>query len=573
MYTIWKSLKDSLKRKDQNLLKKTSVFLMIIVFAFGILAGLQQMKPPALPSESDNDYPAYKRMLDNLKAMTVVPHPAGSKELESVRIHILEQIREMGLEPIVETEVYTIEDIISELSDEPSEENEIEDDIRNEAHFNQNDELILKNILVKLDAPNTERGVLMMAHYDTEKGTPGAGDDMISVCALLEAMREQSKNTNLKNDIYFLFCDGEELGALGSNAFINSHPELKESIDLVINVDGRGNRGGVLMFESSAYNYDLMRYFKLASSRPLAFSFTSSLYRKMPNTTDMTKFLDAGYSGLNFTVTEGVENYGAMSDNYENFNPRTAYNYLRTVREMADYSAKEQFQGNSSKQDGVYFPFLPGYLVLMSNTVAYILSGFVVLTALLWLILQIRHGRIRIGGIAIDTGWLILTMAIMTLLSWCVVSSATQLMHLDESSNTETLFLCQTLVLTVNTLIISFFRMRKQSLTEALAGLMPLLLLLTIGTTVFFVSISYLFILPTLGILFVAILERYNIGRLIVATVLGIGILILYVPVCWLIYVAFMLPMSPVVIALSVLPISFIAAFFATKNDASLTVD
>ncbi|HAG44175.1 MAG TPA: hypothetical protein DCL31_13690 [Clostridium sp.] len=565
MDAIWNSLKNLFKDKEKNLSKKIPIFLMIIVFVVGTSVGLLQMKPPAVPSESDTDYPAYKRMLDNLKDMTVVPHPSGSKELESVRAHILAQIREMGLEPIVETEVYTIEDIKSGLGAEPGEENEIEDHIRNEAHFNKNDELILKNILVKLDAPNADRGVLMMAHYDTEKGTPGAGDDMISVCALLEAMREQSKNTNLKNDIYFLFCDGEELGAFGSKAFVKSHPELKESIDLVINVEGRGNRGGVIMFESSAYNYDLIRYFKSASSRPLAFSFTSSLYRKMPNTTDMTSFLDARYSGLNFTVAEGVENYGAMSDNYENFNLRTAYNYLRTVREIADYSAKEQFQGNSSKQDGVYFPFLPGNLVLMSNTVAYILSGFVVLAALLWLILQIRHGRVRISGIAISTGRLIETMAVMTLLSWCIVTLTTQIMHFSESSNTETLFLCQTLVLTVGTLTIFFFRMRKQSLTEALAGLLPLLLLLFIGTTVFFVSISYLFTLSTLGLLLVAILEKYNIGRLIATTVIGVGILLLYVPVCWLIYVAFMLPITPVVIALSVLPVSIIAAFFATK--------
>jgi len=569
MDAIWNSLKNLFKGKEKNLSKKVPIFLMIIVFVVGTSVGLLQMKPPAVPSESDTDYPAYKRMLDNLKDMTVVPHPSGSKELESVRAHILAQIREMGLEPIVETEVYTIEDIKSGLGAEPGEKNEIEDHIRNEAHFNKNDELILKNILVKLDAPNTDRGVLMMAHYDTEKGTPGAGDDMISVCALLEAMREQSKNTNLKNDIYFLFCDGEELGAFGSKAFVKSHPELKESIDLVINVDGRGNRGGVLMFESSAYNYDLMRYFKSANSRPLAFSFTSSLYRKMPNTTDMTSFLDAGYSGLNFTVAEGVESYGAMSDNYENFNPRTAYNYLKTVREMADYSAKEQFQSNSSKQDSVYFPFLPGHLVLMSNTVAYILSGFVVLAALLWLILQIKHGRVRISGIAISMGHLIETMAVMTLLSWCIVTLTTQIMHLSESNNTETLFLCQTMMLTVGTMTISFLRMQKQSLTEALAGLLPLLLLLIIGTTVFFVSISYLFTLSTLALLLVAILERYNIGRLIATTVLGVGILLLYVPVCWLIYVAFMLPITPVVIALSVLPVSIIAAFFVTKYDTS----
>lgn len=125
MYTSWKLLNNLFKRKEQNLSKKISIVLMMIVFVVGISVGFQQVKPPVPPSESNTDYPAYKRMLDNLKDMTVLPHPAGSKELESVRIHILAQIREMGLEPIVETEVYTIEDIISELSDEPSEENEI----------------------------------------------------------------------------------------------------------------------------------------------------------------------------------------------------------------------------------------------------------------------------------------------------------------------------------------------------------------------------------------------------------------------------------------------------------------
>ncbi|MGL6220317.1 MAG: hypothetical protein ACRC36_19890, partial [Lacrimispora sphenoides] len=192
---------------------------------------------------------------------------------------------------------------------------------------------------------------------------------------------------------------------------------------------------------------------------------------------------------------------------------------------------------------------------------------------MLWLILQSRRGRVRFKGIAINTGQLIGTIAVMTLLSWCITSLATKIMHLGETSNTETLFLCQTLVLTFGTLGISFYRMRKQSLTEALAGLLPLLMLLIIGTTVFFISISYLFTLPTLGLLLVVILERHNIGRLIVATVLGVGILLLYVPVCWLIYVSFLLPITPVVTALSILPISIIAAFFSTKYVTSPPVN
>lgn len=84
---------------------------MNLVLVTGTLVGVLQVKPPSTPFESDINYPAYKQMLDNLKAMTAIPHPAGSKELETVRSHILTQIRGMGLEPIVETEVYSIESL------------------------------------------------------------------------------------------------------------------------------------------------------------------------------------------------------------------------------------------------------------------------------------------------------------------------------------------------------------------------------------------------------------------------------------------------------------------------------
>ena len=145
------------------------------------------------------------------------------------------------------------------------------------------------------------------------------------------------------------------------------------------------------------------------------------------------------------------------------------------------------------------------------------------------------------------------------------VSLVTQTMQLNKSTNNDPVFWCISLVISVVALAIFIFRMRKQSFTEALAGLLPLQLLLMIGTTVFFHAISYLFTLPTLAVLIVAILERNRMGRLIASTVLGVGILLLYVPVCWLIYVLLMLPVTPVVIALSVIPIAMITALFATE--------
>jgi hypothetical protein len=545
--------------------KLISISLMLIVIAIGTSVGFLQMRPPSPPSESDTDYPAYGRMLANVKAISVAPHPSGSEELEAVRSYLLAQIRDMGLEATVESEKYVEDHNADVIRPKGSKNAELHPQIQTTPSSNENEEVILKNIVVKLDAPGTERGVLMLAHYDSEDNTPGAADDTIAVSALLDAMREQASNASLQNDLYFLFTDGEEFSGDGAKAFVESHPDLQNSIDLVINMDARGNRGGLFMFETSANNDKLVRSFGSASSRPIAFSFLTEIYHRMPNGTDLTRFLDAGYSGLNFAVAEGVENYHEPSDTFENLDRGTAYHFLQNALEMAAYGAEGKFQDNHAKQDSVFFPLLPGHLIIMNNITEYFLSGIVVLSALLWLGIQIQLGRIRFRQIIVGTGWLLGTMIVMILLCWGLVSLATQTMQLNESTNNNPVFWCISLVLSVGALAIFIFRMRKQSLTEALAGLLPLQLLLMIGTTVFFHAISYLFTLPSLAVLIVAILERNRMGRLIASTVFGLGILLLYVPVCWLIYVLLMLPVTPVAIALSVIPISMITAFFATE--------
>jgi hypothetical protein len=98
------------------MLRRTvSIILLIIVFATGIGLGWNSLQPPTPPSESDIDYPAYERMMTNLRAMTGAPHPPGSKELESVRAYLLEQIRAMGLEPMVEKATYTVTDVMDDM--------------------------------------------------------------------------------------------------------------------------------------------------------------------------------------------------------------------------------------------------------------------------------------------------------------------------------------------------------------------------------------------------------------------------------------------------------------------------
>src|SRR5438105_2344263 len=79
---------------------------------------------------------------------------------------------------------------------------------------------------------------------------PGADDDGVGVATLLETVRALKAGARLRNDVIFLFTDGEEVGMLGARAFVGEHPWAKE-VGVALNFEARGNTGPALMFETS----------------------------------------------------------------------------------------------------------------------------------------------------------------------------------------------------------------------------------------------------------------------------------------------------------------------------------
>jgi hypothetical protein len=289
----------------------------------------------------------------------------------------------------------------------------------------------------------------------------------------------------------------------------------------------------------------------------------------MPNDTDLTRFLQAGYSGLNFAAAQGAENYGNETDTFANVNRGTAYHYLLTALEIVDHAAQVPFE-EERKQDSIFFSLSPGYLMIMSSSMSYILSLAAVILAIWWMILQIRKGNFQIRTMLTGTGWLLGVIIGSALLSWGITAGVTQVMDLGESTNNDNAFFSIFFFMSIFILIAGVIWNRKLSLQEALAGFMLLHLLLIAGSAILFQEISYLFSFSTLGILIVDILDKYRIGRWISSIVVGAGTVFLYVPVCWLIYVLLMLGSTPLSVAISVIPISMISALFLTKDTSVL---
>lgn len=240
----------------------------------------------------------------------------------------------------------------------------------------------VKNFCVRLKGEGSGHTVLFAAHYDSIPNSPGAGDNAISVAALLEALRWASKNKH-RNDLMFLFVDSEELQLLGSKAFVETHSWARE-VDLFFNFEGRGNAGSVYAFETTGSNLTLMREMRKALPWMKGTSLANDLYALMPNTTDFSHFktLDR-VQGVGFAHIGGPEHYHASTDSPAAVSTQTIRNHARNAHGLVAYFGSAAL-AEKGKGQAVFF-YLPilGSVVYSQqwNMPIFIFTGVLVLLA------------------------------------------------------------------------------------------------------------------------------------------------------------------------------------------------
>ncbi len=103
-----------------------------------------------------------------------------------------------------------------------------------------------------------EEVVCFTAHYDSVRFSTGAYDNGTGSVTILELLHYYVKNTP-KRTLKFIWCGSEEMGLLGSHAYVNSHKDELENYKLCINVDMTGVALGkdiaVCTSEMSFVNY------------------------------------------------------------------------------------------------------------------------------------------------------------------------------------------------------------------------------------------------------------------------------------------------------------------------------
>jgi Zn-dependent M28 family amino/carboxypeptidase len=156
-----------------------------------------------------------------------------------------------------------------------------------------------QNVVGLLKGTNASpRKVLMVgAHYDSAKNSPGATDNSAGVAIVLEQAR-LLRDKPFPYDIKFAFWNAEETGGNGSKAYVKEALEKKELISFYLNYDSVGvDRGPCLL--DLMYNSQSEKIAKLVPDinerYKLGYTLTQNTKKCF---SDHRPFWDAGFCAL-----------------------------------------------------------------------------------------------------------------------------------------------------------------------------------------------------------------------------------------------------------------------------------
>jgi hypothetical protein len=290
---------------------------------------LRVTRPPApVPATSSDTVFSAERALRHVEQIAVRPHPMGSADHDRVRDYITGQLTQFGAKPQIQRAT-----AIGTRYQEAGR---------------------VQNILSWLPGGDTKgKAVLLVAHYDGVGAGPAASDDGAGSAALLETVRAlRARKQPLAHDVIVLFTDGEEAGLLGAAAFVREHPWAKD-VAVILNFEARGTSGRSFMFETGPGNRDAVSALRAAGDATAGSTFTT-IYRALPNDTDLSEFAVLGLPALNFAFADGVERYHTSRDDVAHLNPGSLQHHGAQMFSLARTFASETLP-RPTTGDAVFF--------------------------------------------------------------------------------------------------------------------------------------------------------------------------------------------------------------------------
>lgn len=279
-----------------------------------------------------------------------IPHPAGSAENAALHARLLSELRRLGVKA----------DTLHTMS------------CHTEARFDAVTCATITDIIGEV-VPGARPAIVLMAHTDSVAAGPGAGDDQSGVAAILETIRAwKARGGASRHPILALFTDGEENAMLGASAFL-ADPAWRARVGVVINLEARGNQGRSFLFQTSSGDGALVDLYARSVPHLATSSLYDEIYKILPNDTDLTPFLEAGFTGYNFAFVGDVAQYHTPRDRRANIDPRALQQHGESALGLMTILAESDFARLKS-DDAIYFDILGRWLPRLPKSWALPLS-------------------------------------------------------------------------------------------------------------------------------------------------------------------------------------------------------
>ncbi len=283
---------------------------------------------------------------------------------------------------------------------------------------------VVHNVVGRLPGSDPSRAVLLVAHYDSVPTAPGAADDGSGVAALLETARALRSGPPLRNDVIFLFTDGEEQGLLGSQAFLRDEP-WAYAAGVVLNFDSPGSSSPALMYETSPGNGRLISHYQAAGTT-YGSSLMYEVSRRQPVVSDFRPFVAAGIPGMTFGMLDGPAHDHTAYDSLAAFDEAGLQHVGETALTLARRFGDADLWSLHAP-DVVYFNALAG--VSVSYPGSYVLPFVVLAVALFFAAAAVAIARrlLTLRGIAwaaLGTGATLGASLLVVALVWTMYRTA-----------------------------------------------------------------------------------------------------------------------------------------------------
>ncbi|CAG9799018.1 unnamed protein product [Chironomus riparius] len=386
-----------------------SLFFLAYIVALGFLSNyfLHRLDTKALLKSQEERYPGSfiaERAYQQLKILNDFgPKVVGSKANEILAADF----------------VFSEANNIQKNATNPD---DIEIDRQIESGFSYYDNYYnLQNIVVRIQG-ETDHAVMLNCHFDSVPGSPGASDDIVNCCVMMEIYRVLSQSPiKQRHTIIFLFNGSEETGLQAAHAFITQQ-KWRKNVRAYINLESTGSGGKEILFRTGPKHDWLVKMYRESVPRPFGQVASEELFESgaIPSATDFQIFRDYGdVPGLDFAYVEDGWRYHTRYDNIDYITiesvQHTGNNILALTKKIAN---SKELSDPPEGTYSIYFEYLGLVFVSYSATAGAIFNYIIsILAFAIPFMLQTKFKMENLGFVIFETIMSLVTIIISILLA------------------------------------------------------------------------------------------------------------------------------------------------------------